>query len=86
MVKGTSKQVILVRSPDPELFEQAIFILRDDALGREGVSDRAILRQARQAAMGFVPKERKGSRLRPPLWVAFGALATAAVWLITTIV
>ena len=27
MVKGISRQVILVHSPDPKLFEQAIFIL-----------------------------------------------------------
>ena len=31
MVKGVSRQVILVRPPEPKLFEQAIFILRDDA-------------------------------------------------------
>lgn len=35
MVKGISRQVIVVRSPDPKLFEQAIFILREDALGKE---------------------------------------------------
>ena len=28
MVKGISKQVIVVHSPDPKLFEQAIFILK----------------------------------------------------------
>ena len=50
MVKGISRQVIVVRSPDPKLFEQAIFILREDALGKDGMSDRAILRQAQQAA------------------------------------
>ena len=27
MVKGISRQVIVVHSPDPKLFEQAIFIL-----------------------------------------------------------
>ena len=31
MVKGISKQVIVVHSPDPKLFEQAIFIVRNDA-------------------------------------------------------
>ena len=31
MVKGISRQIILVHSPDKKLFEQAIFILRDDA-------------------------------------------------------
>ena len=30
MVKGISRQVIVVQSPDPKLFDQAIFILRDD--------------------------------------------------------
>lgn len=40
MVKGISRQVIVVRSPDPKLFEQAIFILRENALGKDGMSDR----------------------------------------------
>lgn len=34
MVKGISRQVIVVHSPDPKLFEQAIFILKDNAVGR----------------------------------------------------
>ena len=45
MVKGVSRQVIVVPSPDPELFEQAIFILRDDAVAK-GVSDEMLLKQA----------------------------------------
>ena len=48
MVKGVSRQVIVVRPPDTKLFEQAIFLLRDGADG--GISDEALLRQARQAA------------------------------------
>ena len=35
MVKGISRQVIVVHSPDPKLFEQAIFILKEDAAARE---------------------------------------------------
>ena len=64
MVKGISRQVIVVRSPDPKLFEQAIFILREDALGKDGMSDRAILRQAQQAAGSYVPA---GKRRALPL-------------------
>ena len=30
MVKGISRQVIVVHAPEPKLFEQAIFILNDD--------------------------------------------------------
>ena len=40
MVKGISRQVIVVHSPDPKLFEQAIFILKDNAVG-EGITDEA---------------------------------------------
>ena len=32
MVKGVSRQVIVVHSPDKELFDQAIFILKDEAV------------------------------------------------------
>ena len=47
MVKGTSRQVIVVQSPDPKLFEQAIFILKDEAVG-QGISDEALLKEAQQ--------------------------------------
>ena len=33
MVKGISRRVIVVDSPDPQIFEQAIFILRTDGGG-----------------------------------------------------
>ena len=38
MVRGTSRRVIVVDSPDTELFEQAIFIVRADAATRSGVT------------------------------------------------
>ena len=85
MVKGISKQVIVVQSQDKKLFEQAIFILRHDALGRQGISDREILRQARQVAGGFLPQRKKGG-LKPPVWGIFGAAGTALVWLVTALV
>ena len=31
MVKGITRQVILVKSPDPKLFEEAIFIVKEEA-------------------------------------------------------
>ena len=39
MVKGITRQVILVKSPDPKLFEEAIFIVKEEALepAAEGV-------------------------------------------------
>ena len=39
MVKGISRRVVVVDSPDRRFFEQAIFIVRNDAAG-EGVTAR----------------------------------------------
>ena len=46
MVKGISKQVIVVQSPDPKLFEQAIFILKEGAVEAGGVTDQQLLSEA----------------------------------------
>lgn len=43
MVKGISKQVVLVRPQDDALFEQAIFIVKD---GVREVTEKELLRQA----------------------------------------
>ena len=48
MVKGISRQVIVVDGPDPKLFDQAIFILKDEALG-EGITEDALLKEAVEA-------------------------------------
>ena len=45
MVKGVSRQVIVVKSPDEKMFEQAIFILRTDA---ESLSDEMLLKEAQR--------------------------------------
>ena len=63
MVKGITRQVILVKSPDPRLFEEAIFIVKEEALAREGVSADKVLREARQAANGYI---KQGKHLQRP--------------------
>ena len=59
MVKGISRRVIVVDSPDPKLFEQAIFIVRNDAFSQEGVTSQQVLgeacRIARSCAAGRAP-------------------------------
>ena len=64
MVKGISRQVIVVHSPDPKLFEQAIFILKDNAVG-EGITDEALLKEAQKAIhTGDRTKKRRQRRYR----------------------
>ncbi len=84
MVKGITRQVILVRSPDPKLFEEAIFIVKEEALSREGVSAEAVLKEARQAADGYLKQgrawNRRFSSLPGPVWGALGAAAASLCW------
>ena len=84
MVKGTTKKVIVVRSPDPKIFEQAIFIVRGDFLN-SGSSAENVLKEAERVANDYI-KESVGER-RPvfekipaPLFGVLGALAIVLVW------
>ena len=81
MVKGISKQVIVVQSPDPQLFEQAIFILREDALKHGGVSEEALLKEAK----ALIRSGGKSPTIPGPVWAFGGALTTAAVWLLSLV-
>ena len=83
MVKGISRQVIVVQSPQPDLFEQAIFILRDDVVA-QGVSDDDLMKEARRAIQnpGRDGKKRK-LYLYGPVWACGGALLTGMAWLLS---
>lgn len=81
MVKGITKQVIVVHSPDPKLFEQAIFILKEDAV-REGITDEMLLKEAKKAANS----RKKRRLLSGPVWACMGAGVTGLAWLITLLI
>jgi len=88
MVKGISRQVIVVRPPDTELFEQAIFILRDKAVDGGGVTDEELLREAQQAADGYLRTRVRGGRAHglfsnPALCALLGALSVGVLWALT---
>ena len=78
MVKGTSRQVIVVNGSEEKLFDQAIFILRDNAVGA-GVSDEALLREAKGCLDAPVGKRHKWL-YNGPIWGAAGA---GLAWLLT---
>ena len=81
MVKGISRQVIVVDAPEPKLFDQAIFILKDNMTE---ISDEALLKEARQVIQGQDKLSRKRHIwLYGTFWAAAGALLTGAAWLLT---
>ena len=85
MVKGISRQVIVVQSPEPKLFDQAIFILNENAVG-EGITEELLLKEARQAIRGY---DRAGKKRRfylyGAVWASGGALLTGLIWLLTAL-
>ena len=82
MVKGISRQVIVVDAPVTELFEQAIFILKDQVVDGGGVSEDMLLKEAKKLMGTSVHKKRK-LWLYGPLWACIGALLMGAVWLLS---
>ena len=81
MVKGVSKQVIVVQNPDKELFDQAIFILKDGAV-RQGITEDALLKEARQVIQN--PEKKRFLRYYGPVWACGGAAVTGMIWLATS--
>ena len=81
MVKGITKQVIVVHSPGEDLFDQAIFILKDSALG-EGITEEKLMKEAKQCIRSDQDRRTFPSG---PVWACGGAVFTALLWLITVL-
>ena len=84
MVKGISRQVILVHGPDPKLFEQAIFILKDSAVS-DGVSEDTLVKEAEKIIRSGAADKKRLPLLFCAFWAGVGALLTGAVWAITVL-
>ena len=88
MVKGISRRVVVVDSPDQRFFEQAIFIVRNDA-GGEGVTARELVEEARRVALGYTGGSRLSRawrELNPLVYTLIGAGSIGLVWLIVTLI
>lgn len=79
MVKGISRQVILVQSPEPKLFEQAIFILKEDVL-KDGITDELLLKEAQQVIRGDGKGKKRSLTGYGMFWAFLGASATGIAW------
>lgn len=82
MVKGTSKRIVVVRSPDPKVFEQAIFVVKEDFLGRGRQVD--ALKEAQSVANAYIrgtfsASGRRRFRIPAPVWGVIGAVLCGAV-------
>ena len=82
MVKGISRQVIVVDAPEQKLFEQAIFILKEGAVGKEGVTDDALLKEAKHLLRAH-NREGKRFSIPGPAWACAGAAVTGLAWLLS---
>lgn len=89
MVKGISRRVVVLDSPDQRFFEQAIFIVRNDAAG-EGVSSRELVEEARRVAHSYVAGGSRFGRvwraLNPVVYALMGAGAIGLVWLAAALI
>ena len=81
MVKGISRQVIVVHSPDKKLFEQAIFILKEDA---KGVTDEELMKEAKRVIRSPQSGRKRYLRYYGPVWAFGGAMLTGVAWLISS--
>ena len=82
MVKGITRQVVVVQGGAPAPFEQAIFLVRDKALQDEALTDEALLKQAklacRQPPAAFSLQQRL-------LWSLAGAGLIGGLWLLSAL-
>ncbi len=86
MVKGISRQVIVVHSPEQKLFDQAIFILKDETIGKAGVTDEMLLKEADRLLQASPQKKRRSYVGFGILWALVGALSTGGIWLLCNLI
>lgn len=89
MVKGISKRIIVVKSPDPALFEEAIFIIRDEAFLKRNAPD--VMKDAHRAVDEYMKKTTEAkntiiAKISPQACVAAGAAATGIAWLFVSLI
>jgi len=89
LVKGISRRVVVIRSPDKRIFEEAIFIVREDSVNAKSITGEMIIKEAQEIADRYVRENLKKPRLPklPPLFfTALGVIITSAVWIATILI
>ena len=82
MIKGITRQVIVVQGQDPSIFEQAIFLVREEVLEDGGVTEQMLLQQANQVCGQRSKGFRRLNRVAAAL---IGAGTMGVLWALCTI-
>ena len=80
MVKGISRQVIVLQSPQTEMFEQAIFILKDSS---QSVTDEQLIKEATRLVNHAIVSTR--FPWGGIFWACCGSAVSGLLWLLTVI-
>ena len=89
MVKGISRRVVVIRSPDKRIFEEAIFIVREESVNAKSITGEMIVREAQEIADRYVRenlKKRRLPKLPPLFFTALGAIVTGCIWIATILI
>ncbi|MCI8827367.1 MAG: translation initiation factor 2 [Ruminiclostridium sp.] len=82
MVKGVTRQVVVVKSPAPKI-DEAIFLLREP-VAPDPSSEREALRQALRVADEYIlqntPQGRRRRMIQPILFTLLGCGLASALW------
>jgi len=85
VVKGTTRRVIVIKTPDPRYFEEAIFIVKED-VNVSGVAAADVLKEAETVAKQFVKTKGKKpgihKKIAPLAYLAIGAVLSAVTMLL----
>ena len=79
MVNGITRQVIVVKGSNEEMFEQAIFLVRNDVIAKGGVSEKDLLKEAKKIGS----QNGSGSVQQNMRWLVCGAMIVGLFWLIS---
>ena len=88
MVKGISKRVIVIKSPDKRIFEEAIFIMREDAFKTAGITAEDVVNEACKIASSYVTRTtaEKYKFIIPALCIGAGIAIAGIIWAITGVI
>ena len=64
MIKGIAKHVVVVKTPDPEMFEEAIFVVKDSYLAKCKGSRHEVMKMAERTAEKYLQESLSGTSKR----------------------